>query len=511
MPAQTAYTQLKALHAETSQVSYLPGENFILRVQLDAPISCISDITNVSIDLHRVDAQRNQCVFGFGTTPDIVGMHLVVTQKLPAGISPGLHLVAGASLCWGEDGARIQKISFDPIFFLIREPDALPAAPPDVAAAVENMQNARRAYAHKTIVTPAASKTAATAPTAYRVLIFGIGCLLDAPQQLEGFTLTPLGRGLSYASLHDIVNQRLDAYQLHIPFDPQLNGQYEHATPTFVLEYWRVIAADASDALQHCRTHANLVFDLLGLARGQTPQAFCCLAIDHASAQIAHYFSVPWYRGNLLSAFNPATTANLIEHATPRLQHDPFLRMLVRAYAQATADEDENVTLLRCWSVLELLADRAIKEGQPSFHLDGQPILHRNGKQANTGSKSARVYELTRQSGIGYPSISYGYRLADGAETRLLMGGDETHPGYTPGTRIIPLWDFIRAAYAIRNCIAHEGYYSADTVDRSNPDETLAADLINNTALDPRKWVRDQALLFVQRELASAQPPSTSS
>lgn len=133
--------------------------------------------------------------------------------------------------------------------------------------------------------------------------------------------------------------------------------------------------------------------------------------------------------------------------------------MLVRAYAQATADEDENVTLLRCWSVLELVADRAIEEGQPIFHLDGQPILHRDGKQANTGSKSARVYVLTRQYGIGYPSISYGYRHADGAERRLLMGGDETHPGYTPGTRIIPLWDFTRAAYAIRNCIAHHGYF----------------------------------------------------
>ena len=88
-----------------------------------------------------------------------------------------------------------------------------------------------------------------------------------------------------------------------------------------------------------------------------------------------------------------------------------------------------------------------------------------------------------------------------GVEQRFLVGADQTHAGYTPGTRLIPLWDMVRAAYAIRNRVAHEGFFSEDAIDPAEPDEALAADLIKNTPIDPRGWVKDQAELVVNREL----------
>ena len=89
----------------------------------------------------------------------------------------------------------------------------------------------------------------------------------------------------------------------------------------------------------------------------------------------------------------------------------------------------------------------------------------------------------------------------DGEEKRLLLGADEKHQGYTPGTRLVTLWDIVRAAYAIRNCIAHQGCFLPEAVDAEDCGQVIAADLIKNTPLDPRQWVRDQAHLLVRREL----------
>lgn len=144
------------------------------------------------------------------------------------------------------------------------------------------------------------------------------------------------------------------------------------------------------------------------------------------------------YRGNLVSDFNPSSTGNLIESVTPKLQSDPFLRLLVRSYAEATSDEDSNIAMLRAWTVLELLADREIQKNQPIFHLDGKPILNARNNTKNTNAKEARVYELIRRSGAGFPS--HMISTVDGKEMRLLLGGNQKHPGYTPSryTQVTP-------------------------------------------------------------------------
>lgn len=490
--------QLTVTHAQTNQPSYLPGEDFTFQIRFAAPATDLATLTNVSVDLLRADKQRNQFVFGFGNKPQITGTLLTVTQKLATELKPGLHFVSGVTLCWGEEGAVTHRIALEPVFFFIRDSNTAQVERDGVATALASMEHERRTYAEKEIVTAAAS-TSKEKPTGFRVFIFGIGCLLHTPQQMEGFVISPLGRGLSYARMHSIVNQALTKYQVHIPFDSQIDRQNEQATPTFFIEYWRVLALGHDDALNHCRAHADLVFDLLGLDRGQKPREFFCLAIDPATGQGGNLFSIPWYRGNLVSDFNPASTGNLIETVAPKLQNDPFLRLLVRSYAEATSDDDNNFAMLRAWTVLELLADREIETGQPISHLDGCPILNAKNNPKDTNAKEARVYELIRRSGAGFP-IQMSSNV-DGEEKHLLLGGDEKHPGYTPGTRLVTLWDVVRAAYAIRNCIAHEGYFSPEAVDATDSDQALAADLIKNTPLDPRRWVHDQAHLSVRREL----------
>ncbi|MEI6117534.1 MAG: hypothetical protein WCP99_23590, partial [Burkholderiales bacterium] len=467
--------------------------------QFATPATGLTLVQNVSVDLVHVEKQRNQFAFGFGNKPLISGTFLTVTQKLAPDLKPGLYFVNGVTLCQGQDRASDRRIGFQPVFFLIRDAHTAPLDREGVDTTLANMERERREYAEKEIVTTAASASNEIKPTGFRVFIFGVGCLLHSPQQMEGFVISPLGQGLSYARTHSIVNKALTRHQLQIPYDAQTEIQHEQATPTFLIEYWQVIALNHDDALNHCRAHADLVFDLLGLDRGQKPREFFCLAIDPATGQGRQLFSIPWYRGNLVSDFNPASTGNLIESVTPKLQNNPFLRLLVRSYAEATSDDDSNIAMLRAWTILELLADREIKKGQLIFHLDGNPILNARNNPKDTNAIEARVYEFIRRSGAGFPShMSWNI---DGTEMRLLLGGDESNPGYTPGTRLVNLWDVVRAAYAIRNCIAHEGYFSPDIIDATDPDQALAADLIKNTPLDPRQWVHDQANLSVRREL----------
>lgn len=489
---------LKVINAETSLLSYMPGEEFALQLRFESSSAELASVENVSVDLFRVERERNQFAFGFGSGPDASGELLTVTQKLADELKPGLYVVGAATLCWGEELHKNFTVCFDPIFFSVRGDDDLPDDQAALLKRIADVSETRRAYAQKEIRTDGA----ATSPSskAFRVLILGVGSLLHASQTLQGFTIYPLGRGFSYGRMLEIANQAFRKSGItQIGFDPQIDQQFEQATPTFVIDYWRVVGVDHADALDHCRKHADLVFDLLGLDRGQKPKEFCCFAVDYVTGERWQRFSVPWYRGNLASDFNVVSTANLIEAVTPRLQQEPFLRLLVRSYAEATAEDDAGIGLLRAWTVLELLADRVIPKGQAITHPNGDPIANHKGNLKDTNSKEARVYEFVKRSGAGFPC--HMVTNTNGVEQRFLMGADESHAGYTPATRIITLWEVVRAAYAIRNCVAHEGYFSEDAVDSAQPDQVLAADLIKNTPLDPRQWVHDQAHFAVLREL----------
>jgi hypothetical protein len=72
------------------------------------------------------------------------------------------------------------------------------------------------------------------------------------------------------------------------------------------------------------------------------------------------------------------------------LDGNPFLRLLVRSYVEATAEDHARIALLRAWTVLELLAERAIPKGQPISPPDGSPIVNARGNRKDTNAKEGR-------------------------------------------------------------------------------------------------------------------------
>lgn len=487
---------LTVTHAQLAETALVPGAQFTLKVHFAAPYPELATLEGAGADLFRIEKARNQFAFGFGANAEVVDNTLTISQKLPEDLPVGLYVVGAVKLNLPK--FNHQAVPFPRIFFQVHGHQEQALSSKALAAKIQQLSAEREAHAHKQIQTPKVEAGQQGRP--FRVLIFGVGCLLHAPQPLEGFVIVPLRKGFSYGNMLRIVNNGL--WQLGIKqfdLDPQVEMQHEQATPTFLIEYWKVLGVDHADALDHCRRHADLMFDLLGFERGQKPREFFCMALEFEGPHRWHLFSFPGYRGNLVSDFNPVATANLIETVTPKLQSNPFLRLLVRSYAEATAEEDLGIALLRAWTVLELLADREIPEGLQITRLDGTPILRPNGKPRDTGAKEARVYEFIKRSGAGFPS-SMSWDVL-GTPHHMLLGGNAQNPNYTPTTRLLDLWELVRATYSIRNCVAHQGDFSVEAIDQANPDQVLAADLIKTTPLDPRRWVQDQAALAVAREL----------
>ncbi|WP_321853191.1 hypothetical protein [Paraburkholderia tropica] len=489
------------LSAKIDKPSYVPGEAFTLQIFADSNSPAFSDSSNVSFNAELVKRERNHFGFGFGTTPLIRDGAVTVSQKIPINAQEGVYLINGITLNEFNDGShQIKCIRHTPIFFVIRNQDDRDIDDRELAQIVRDLELRRTEYMRAEIRTSNANSNEGVA---CRVLVFGVGCLLHSRQQMEGISITPLKRGFSHQRLHDIVDTTLTELGIGtLKFDPVIEAQYESATPTFLIDYGHVVGKDPSDALLYCQKHSELIFVLLGLNRGHKPRAFYSVAIDTLTGNAStDSFRSPHYRGNYLADFDAGMSAALIESAIPKLEANPFLRLIVRSFAEATAEVDPNIALLRSWTVLELLSGRSVTRDIPIFDASGTAILNKRGNPKTTSAAEGRVYQYIMDNN---PAPWVMSDTVDGVQRTFLLGSESDNPNATPGSIHVSVWDVVRAAYAIRNCVAHEGYFSESEVDTNNDDQVLAAHLIRNTPLDPKKWVREMAEQAVHRALNNA-------
>lgn len=485
------------IQASINQISFLPGATLELTLQFDATAVDLDTVTNVSVDFYRIDRERNQFAFGFGVAPKIGQSTIEVFQVLPADFRTGLYLINHVVLVWGNAPGIIQKrFAFDPIIFAIQTAVEKPYSPQELDAQINAIDHQRGDYVHRVIKTARAQDAGAT--PRFRVLIFGVGCLLHAHQQLEGYSLSPIGLGLSHRRMHEIVNTVLQHEGAEpIEFDPQAETHFETSTPTFMVSYIAVEALDHQDALNHCRLHANKLFHILGLERGQMPREFAALVLQYGSPAYLRAFQLPGYRGNLVSDFNPVSTANAIDRLLPKLEANPFLRLLAKTFADATAETDPGFALLRYWSVLELLADKYVANGQCIRTPEGSLILTADGNPETTNGTRGRVYFHILMNGAFVTQGSYD---DNGTQRSFMIGGDSTHPGYNASTELISLWEMVRAAYAIRNSIAHEGHFDLFSAAAGSANEQLAVRLVTSRYADPISFLKQQAQIAFWRE-----------
>jgi hypothetical protein len=463
-------------------------------------------VTGVSLDFFRIERMRNQFAFGFGMAPRVVREMLEVEQRFPAILKAGLYGVGEATLSIGSIGGAAEpsgtafetiRVTFSPVVFQVRTAPEQPASPEAIAKQAAVIVARRAQLARKPfIVDPL---TGAKAGPRFRIYVFGLGCLIHQPQQLEGFAILPLGQGLSHYNMSEIVNRFLEGNGFEpLPFIEATEKAFAASTPVFVVAYAVAVASGHEAALEYCRQHAERVFSILGIDRGQKPRAFAYVATQYDTNQWWHWFDFPGYRGNLLSDFNPVKTANEIERLLPRLEANPFLRLIVSTYSDATSEHEYGFALLRFWSVLELVAERKIAAGMPVLHPDGTAILNVKGKPETTNSKYGRVYACILANGAFEETGSY----TEGGYQKSYHIGDANNPNVAATTEIFTLWDMVRATYAVRNAIAHEGQFDLAKARTGDIYQQLAARLKSHGQLpDPLRFIMMKAQLAVLREV----------
>lgn len=477
--------------ASLDKVSYVPGD--LLRLTFHIPTEELPsyDVTNISTDVLRLALERNQSLIGFGTAPTrTAGNTFAVEVKLPDNAKPGLCVIAHAVITPPEGTTEsMSRIQFEPVFFEIRDSSAEPSTAKQLKSKLNVLSQQRAAYSTTVIVTPDATGSTAT-KGAFRVVIFAVGTLIHARQQLEGYSITPLQGGMTHRHLLNLANAYLSSAQLpHIPFDQDVEQRFESGSPSIVVDYHHVQARNHADALAHCRQHAGLIFLALGRNRGQLPKEFGGVAFDRNSDQTWHFFHAPWYRGNLISDFSAAAVADAVERILPKLQSDPFARLISRSYTEAILEETIDFRLLRLWTILELAADRHVtKNNTPLQHPDGSPILKANGQAETNQSQVGRVYSYLKS--LGSMTSAGTYSDASGTHT-IIEAGDTSNPNYKPGARVYSLWQMVKAGYAIRNYVAHEGHFDPAAAAAGDQHQQLAAESVNTG--------RPSVLGFVER------------
>ncbi len=181
------------------------------------------------------------------------------------------------------------------------------------------------------------------------------------------------------------------------------------------------------------------------------------------------------------------------------MTNSPFSKLLLQLYVQANSEEDPMFMFFRFWAILELLAKRAIPEN--SHHIAdvrGERIRGHNGDLIQTSKAEAKVYKYLFDQGAGgsYSSID----TPNGPFTLIVEGVQAAPPLQGAGLRI-SFWEFIEAAYAIRNGVAHEGRFTPHRNPNINQPAGLASQILFLNGDGFLRNIRDVARLAVLREL----------
>ena len=91
---------------------------------------------------------------------------------------------------------------------------------------------------------------------------------------------------------------------------------------------------------------------------------------------------------------------------------------------------------------------------------------------------------------------------SEGGVQKSYCVGDATNPNVTATTEVFTLWDMVRATYAIRNAIAHEGQFDPLKVQAGDRYQQLAARLVmQGHPPDPLHFIKMQAQIAIWREV----------
>lgn len=484
------------------KTTYFVGDEINIQIDLSDSPGSLDGLTNINIDIFRVDIERDNFAFGFGATPPTESDAVTISQKLPTNFQTGLYVVYGIKFIYGEDGQEMRNIRVDDPkkrFFWLSNDEVLDES--NLHKKITELENSRSGYVNSEIRTCAS--TGSKQCEQFKVVIFGVGCLLHAPQTMEGYVLRPLGLGYSYDHMLEAVNYFMQgAYGVALEKVDSIDSSFASSTPLFAVEFKNIQAADHLDAGAHCAHLAENIFTILAYDRGQRPRSFATVMLNSKSRQVWQGFHFPGYKGNLVSDFNPASTANTLQRLLPKLDSSPWVDLILRIYADAKTESNRDYACLKFWQILEMVAkkhvlDSSIEIAKP----DGAQIMDANGKIVNTKYALGKVYQylFDKEGGTAICHL--------GENEKVIFESSEdarNNPNFDQNSKIVTLWETLCALYEIRNATAHSGRFNIDGARSGTERERKAAELLELSHGTFIEHVESILMMTVSSEVNSA-------
>lgn len=458
------------------KTTYLVGDEINIQIDFINSPDLLKNATNINIDIFRVDIERNNFAFGFGVPPLSNDNVVKVSKKLPEDFKTGLYVVSGIKLIYGEDGQEIKNISVDdPLkrFFWVSNNETLDKS--GLYEKVSELESSRNQYVNAEIVTTATIGRAQCEQ--FKVVIFGVGCLLHAPQLMEGYVLHPLGQGYSYDHMLGAVNSFMRRiYGVSLDKVDSIQSSFASSTPLFAVEFNNIKSVDHNDAGAHCTNLAENIFTILAYDRGQRPRSFSTVIINSKTGQVWQGFHFPGYKGNLISDFNPASTANTLQRLLPKVESSPWVDLILRIYADAKTEHNMDYACLKFWQILEMVAKKHVRNNSIEItRPDGTPITDGDGNTLTTKFALGKVYKylFDKEGGSAVCHIGENIKV-------IFESSDDArnNPNFDQNTKVVPLWETLTALYEIRNATAHSGKFDINNASCGSGRERNAAELL---------------------------------
>ncbi len=458
------------------KTTYFVGDEINIKIDFNNSPDLLENAKNINIDIFKVDVERNNFAFGFGVSPLSENNVVNVSKILPENFQTGLYVVSGIKLIYGEDGQEIRSISVDAPrkrFFWLSDHGLLDES--NLYEKVSELESARNKYVNAEI------RTAATIERAqyeqFKVVIFGVGCLLHAPQLMEGYVLHPLGQGYSYDHMLGAVNSFMrKIYGILLDKVDSIQSSFASSTPLFAVEFNNIKSVDHLDAGAHCTHLAENIFTILAYDRGQRPRSFATVMLNSKTGQVWQGFHFPGYRGNLISDFNPASTANTVQRLLPKIESSPWVDLILRIYADAKTENNIDYACLKFWQILEMVAKKHVLDNSIEITSpDGTSITDGNGNILTTRFALGKVYRylFNKEGGSAVCHI--------GENEKVIFESSEdarNNPNFDQNTKVVSLWETLTALYEIRNATAHSGKFDVDNASNGTVRERKAAELL---------------------------------
>lgn len=484
------------------KTTFTPGG--IIKFTLDFSNSPkeLLDANNINIDFFKVDVERNNFAFGFGETPNFENLKLNIEKQLPENFREGLYLISGLRFIFGENGDKVLPIDItNPInlFFWVSQTESI--SKEELADKISELELKRHNYLHKEIQTLGVQE--GKQGQQFKVLIFGVGCLLHSRQLMDGYIIYPLGHGYSYDHMLDSVNNFTEKlYNFHLSKSESIEMAFSSSTPLFAIDFQNILAFSHDDAVNHCSKFAENIFTILAYDRGQRPHSFATLVVDIKTNEIRQAFHFPGYRGNYISDFNPSSTANTVQRLLPKIESSPWVDLIMRIYADAKTENNLNYALLKYWQILEMIAKKYVTDNNATISKPGgSPIVDSNGQPITTKFALGKVYKYTFDSKI--PS-SFSQSEEDGKLCFETFKKISDNPNFDSDTKVVSLWETLSSLYEIRNATAHSGEFNIDVAMVGSDKARKAAELLSLKYGEFVSHVQSMLMLIVAKEINRA-------